>query len=116
MLQQSEKSKPLIFMEHSQRKSTSLKTAFILGFAYDSLKCAKIIQAILDYIEAPETEKTNPKKNFSELTDSVSAFTKKVSKINSVDNEVASEILKELVTLEDQLTEAYTEIFAIKCN
>ena len=91
------------------KKINQPENCFILGFAYDSLKCAKIIQGILDYIEAPETEKTNPKKNFSELTDSVSAFTKKVSKINSVDNEVASEILKELVTLEDQLTEAYTE-------
>lgn len=91
------------------KKINQPENCFVLGFAYDSLKCAKIIQGILDYIEAPETEKTNPKKNFSDLISSVSIFSKKVSKINSVDNEVASEILKELVTLEDQLTEAYTE-------
>ncbi len=95
--------------ETFSKKINQPENCFILGFAYDSLKCAKIIQGILDYIEVPETEKTNPKKNFSELTNSVSAFTKKVSKINSIDNEVASEILKELVTLEDQLTEAYTD-------
>ncbi len=91
------------------KKINQPENCFILGFAYDSLKCAKIIQSILDYIEAPDIEKTYPKKNFLELINSVSAFTRKVSKINSVDNEVASEILKELVTLEDQLTEAYTE-------
>lgn len=95
--------------ETFSKKINQPENCFILGFAYDSLKCAKIIQGILDYIEVPETEKTNPKKNFAELTSSVSAFTIKVSKINSIDNEVASEILKELVTLEDQLTEAYTD-------
>jgi len=95
--------------ETFSKKINQPENCFILGFGYDSLKCAKIIQGILDYIDMPETEKTNPRKNFLELTSSVSAFTKKVSKINNVDNEVASEILKELVTLEDQLTEAYTE-------
>lgn len=95
--------------ETFSKKINQPENCFILGFGYDSLKCAKIIQGILDYLDVPETEKTNPRKNFLELTSSVSAFTKKVSKINSVDNEVASEILKELVTLEDQLTEAYSE-------
>lgn len=95
--------------ETFSKKINQPENCFIAGFAYDSLKCAKIIQGILEYIDASETEKTNPKKNFAELTDSVSAFTKKIAKINSVDNEVASEILKELVTLEDQLTEAYTD-------
>ncbi len=95
--------------ETFSKKINQPENCFISGLAYDSLKCAKIIQAILDYIDAPEIEKTNPKKDFSELTNSVSAFTQKIAKINSVDNEVASEILKELVTLEDQLTEAYTE-------
>jgi len=95
--------------ETFSKKINQPENCFILGLAYDSLKCAKIIQGLLAYIEVPETEKTNPKKNFSELTNSVLAFTKKLSKINSVDNEVASEVLKELVTLEDQLTEAYTD-------
>ena len=95
--------------ETFSKKINEPENCFILGFAHDSLKCAKIIQGILDYVDTPETEKTNPKKNFSELTNSVSAFTKKLSKINSVDNEIASEVLKELVTLEDQLTEAYTD-------
>lgn len=95
--------------ETFSKKINQPESCFISGLAYDSLKCAKIIQAILDYIDAPEIEKTNPKKDFSELTNSVSTFTQKIAKINSVDNEVASEILKELVTLEDQLTEAYTE-------
>ncbi len=95
--------------ETFSKKINQPENCFILGLAYDSIKCAKIIQGILDYIEAPETEKTNPKKDFTELTNGVSAFTQKIAKINSVDNEIASEILKELVTLEDQLTEAYTE-------
>ncbi len=95
--------------ETFSKKINQPENCFISGLAYDSLKCAKITQAILDYIDAPEIEKTNPKKDFSELTNSVSTFTQKIAKINSVDNEVASEILKELVTLEDQLTEAYTE-------
>jgi len=94
--------------ETFSKKINQPENCFILGLAYDSLKCAKIIQAILDYVDMPETEKTSPKKNFSEVTNSVSAFTKKISKINNVDYEISCEILKELSNLEDQLSEAYT--------
>ena len=95
--------------ETFSKKINQPENCFILGLAYDSLKCAKIIQGLLAYIEVPETEKTNPKKNFLELTNSVSAFTKNIFKINSVDYETSCEILRELSTLEDQLSEAYTK-------
>lgn len=90
------------------KKINQPENCFILGIGYDSLKCAKIIQGILDYVEVLETEKTNPKMNFTELTVSVCEFTKKVSKINNVDYEITCEILKELSNLEDQLGKAYS--------
>ena len=65
--------------ETFSKKINQPENCFILGLAYDSLKCAKTIELILDYIDIPETEKTNPKK-FQELTSGVSAFTKKYRK------------------------------------
>lgn len=95
--------------ETFSNKINQPENCFTLGIGYDSLKCAKIIQAILDYVDMPETEKMCPKMNFKELTDSVSAYAKKISKINNVDYETSCEILKQLSNLEDQLCEAYTK-------
>jgi len=48
--------------ETFSKKINQPESCFILGLAYDSLKCAKIIQGILDYTDRPETEKANPKR------------------------------------------------------
>jgi hypothetical protein len=94
--------------ETFSKKINQPESCFVLGFAYDSLKCSKIIQGLLDYVEAPESEKPNVKKNFAELTNGVADLNKKIAKINNVDYELSCEILKELSNLEDQLTEAYS--------
>ena len=54
--------------ETFSKKINQPECCFVLGFAYDSFKCSKIIQGLLDYVEAPESEKPNVKKNFAELT------------------------------------------------
>ncbi len=66
--------------ETFSNKINQPENCFTLGIGYDSLKCAKIIQEILDHIDMPETEKMYPRKNFKELTDSVSAYQKKYLK------------------------------------
>jgi hypothetical protein len=94
--------------ETLSKKINQPESSFILGFAYDSLKCAKTIQAILDYLDATKLEDMSSKKNFAELSSSISEFTKKISKTNNINYEMACEILKELDNLENQLIEAYT--------
>ncbi len=89
------------------KKINPPESSFILCLAYDSLKCAKIIQGILDYIDLPETE-NNCKKNLTEIANNISKFTKKLSKTNNLNYELSCEILKELTDLEDQLSEVYT--------
>ena len=90
------------------KKMNPPEGSFILCLAYDSLKCAKIIQGILDYIDLPETESMNCKKNLTEMVNSISQFSRKLSKTNNLNYEVSCEILKELTNLEDQLSELYT--------
>jgi len=90
------------------KKINQPESSFILGFAYDSLKCAKTIQAILDYLDLTEIENMTCKKNLKELTSNVSVFSKKIAKTNNVNYEMTCEILKELSNLEDQLSEIYT--------
>ena len=94
--------------ETLSKKINQPESSFILGLAYDSLKCAKTIEAILDYLDPSETENMNNKKNFAELSASVSEFSKKIYKTNNINYEMACEILKELDNLENQLIEAYT--------
>ncbi|MGA3060030.1 MAG: hypothetical protein ABSD92_06625 [Candidatus Bathyarchaeia archaeon] len=90
------------------KKINPPESCFILGIAYDSLKCAKITQGILDYIDLPETENINCKKNLTEIANNISKFTKRLSKTNNLNYEISCEILKELTNLEDQLSQVYT--------
>ncbi len=90
------------------KKINQPESSFILGFAYDSLKCAKTIQAILDYFDLTEIENMNCKKDITELTNSFIFFSKKIAKINNVNYEMTCELLKEITNLEDQLSEVYT--------
>ncbi len=94
--------------ETLSKKINQPESSFITGLAFDSLKCAKTIQAMLDYFDIAETENVNPKKEFAELTTSVTDFCKKIRKINNVDYETVCESLRELSNLEDQLTSIYT--------
>ena len=90
------------------KKINPPESSFILCLAYDSLKCAKVIQGILDYVDLPGIENVNCKKNLAEIADNISRFTKKLSKTNNLNYEISCEILKELTDLEDQLSEVYT--------
>jgi rubrerythrin len=93
--------------ETLSKKINPPESSFILGLAYDSLKCAKTIQGILDYIDPTETENMNCKKNLSELANNISKFTKKISKTNNLNYEISCETLKELTNMEEQLSEVY---------
>ena len=90
------------------KKINPPESSFILCLAYDSLKCAKIIQGILDYIDLPETENMNCKRNLIEIADNISNFNRRVTKTNNLNYEISCEILKELTDMEDQLSEVYT--------
>ena len=94
--------------EKLSKKINYPESSFILGFAYDSLKCAKITQGLVDNFDLPETENMNCKKNLSALATEISLFSKKLSKINNLNYEIFCEILKELIALEDLIGEAYT--------
>ena len=94
------------------KKINPPESSFILGLAYDSLKCAKIIQEILDYIDVPEPEKMNCKKNQTEIATNISKFTKQLSKTNNLNYEISCEILKELTNVEINLA----KFTPITCN
>ncbi len=90
------------------KKINPPESSFIIGLAYDSLKCAKIIQGILNYIDLPETETMNCKKDLTEIANDISKFTKRATKTNNLNYEISCEILKELTEIEDQLSVVYT--------
>jgi hypothetical protein len=94
--------------ETLSKKINQPENSFILGIAYDSLKCAKIIQGILDYFDLPDTENMNCKKNMSELATKMTRFSKRISRTNNLNYEISCEILRELTILEDRLSETYT--------
>jgi hypothetical protein len=94
--------------ENLSKKINQPESSFILGIAYDSLKCAKIIQAILDFFDPTEMENMDCKKNLAELTNNASFFNKKISKTNNVNYEMTCELLKELSNHEEQLSRVYT--------
>ena len=94
--------------ENLSKKINNPESSFILGFAYDSLKCSKIIEGLLQTFDLPETKNVNYKKNLSALWEEVSAFSKTISKINNIDYQSFCEILNELISLEDLLSEGYT--------
>jgi hypothetical protein len=89
------------------KKINNPESSFILGFAYDSLKNAKTIQALLEAYDI--TQNGNCKKNLATLTNEVQTFTKIISKINNLDYESLIEVFKELINLEDILSHVYSE-------
>ncbi len=89
------------------KKINPPESSFILSLAYDSLKNAKILQGIIEYMDLPDTD-MNCKKNLTELASSITQFTKRLSKTNNLNYEISCEILKELTDMEDQLSEVYT--------
>ena len=90
------------------KKINPPESSFILFLAYDSLKCQKVIQGILECIDLPETENMNRKKPLTEIANNISKFTKKANKTNNLTYEISCEILKELTNMEEQLCEVYT--------
>ncbi|XHH07836.1 MAG: hypothetical protein ACFCUE_09685 [Candidatus Bathyarchaeia archaeon] len=90
------------------KKINHPESSFVLGFAYDSIKNAKIIQAMLQTIDLPEEDNEN-KKTVSLLASEVYTFLKKIEKTNSIDQKNLIEIFKELVRLEDLVSKLYSE-------
>jgi hypothetical protein len=90
------------------KKINHPESSFVLGFAYDSIKNAKIIQSMLQAIDLPEEDNEN-RKNVSLLASEVYCFSKKIEKINNVDQKSLVEIFKELAKLEDLTSRLYTE-------
>jgi hypothetical protein len=84
------------------------ESSFILGFAYDSIKNAKIIQSMLQSIDLPDEDNEN-KKTVSLLASEVNAFSKSIEKTNNIDQKSLIEIFKELVRLEDHISKLYSE-------
>lgn len=93
--------------ETLSRKINQPESSYVLGLAYDSLKNSKIIQAVLDYFDPEEIENKNTKKNLTELAAETAMLFKKASKINNLDYLLSCEILKQLITLEDTMGQAY---------
>jgi hypothetical protein len=93
--------------ETLSRKINQPESSYVLGLAYDSLKNSKIIQSILDYFDPEEIENKNTKKNLTELAAETTMLLKKASKINNLDYLLSCEILKQLITLEDTMGQAY---------
>jgi hypothetical protein len=94
--------------EALSKKINQPESSFILGLAYDSLKCSKIIQGILSHIDLSEIEGAECKKEIAELAREISTFTKVVSTINNLNPLISCEILSELINMEDLLNETYT--------
>ena len=90
--------------EALSKKINQPENSFILGFAYDSLKCAKTIEAILEYFDKTEIENMSCRKDIAELINGVEYFRKKIAKVNNVNYEMTCESLKKLSNLEDRLS------------
>lgn len=95
--------------ETLSKKINHPQSSFILGFGYDSLKNAKIIQSLLQAFDLSESENLECRRNLAELAEQVSAFSKIISKINNIDYESSIEIFKELIHLEDLLSQVYAD-------
>ncbi len=93
--------------ESLSKKINQPESSFILGFAYDSLKSAKTIDAMLDYFDLTEIQNTSSKKEVVELTREVSLFHKIVCRTNSINYEKACESLKELSDMENKMCVVY---------
>ena len=70
--------------EAMSKKINQPESSFILGLAYDSFKCSKILQGILGHLDLSEIENIECKKEITELAAEISRFTKIVSSINNL--------------------------------
>jgi hypothetical protein len=94
--------------ETLSKKVNHPESSYILSFGYDSIKNAKILQSIIQTVDLPP-ENNEAKKNVSLLASEVYTFSRKIEKINSIDNSTLIEIFKELIHLEDLVSNLYTE-------
>lgn len=94
--------------ETLSKKINQPESSFVLWIAYDSLKNAKIIQAILDCFDLSELENKNARKDLTELAAEIALLENKISKINNLNYLVSIEVLKESINLEVQLNLVYS--------
>ena len=95
--------------EALSKKINQPESSFVLGLAYDSLKCSKIMNAILSHLDLSEVEGVECSREITELASEISSFTKIVSGINNLSPLLTCEILSELINMEDLLNETYSE-------
>jgi len=89
------------------KKINHPESSLILGIAYDSLKCSKIVHAILDCFDQTGPENIKTKKDLTDLAAQLSTFSKEVQKINCLSYQASCEVLKELTKIEKLLTDTY---------
>ena len=89
------------------KKINQPESSFVLGLGYDSLKCAKIIHGLLSHLDGSDLINAASKKNLTELATETSTLSRKILKINNLNYQVSVEILKELVQMEDLLSDVY---------
>ena len=90
------------------KKINHPESSLILGIAYDSLKCSKIIQAVLDCFDQTASENIKTKKDLTDLAAQLSTFSKEIQKINCLNYQSSCEVLKELTKIEKLLTDTYS--------
>jgi len=91
------------------KKINQPESSFVLGLAYDSLKCSKILQEILNHLDASEIgDNGGCKKEVTEFVAEISAFSKIISKINNLNYLLSCEILSELINMEDLINDIYS--------
>jgi len=95
--------------EALSKKINQPESSFVLGLAYDSLKCSKIIAGILNHVDVSEIEGFECKKEVASLASEISMFTKVVTSINNLSPLLSCEILSELINMEDLLNETYSD-------
>lgn len=88
--------------------------SLLVGIAYDSLKHSKILREIVKNIIRPEYSVGDCKKNIAELWQEVHSCSEEISKIKEIDADNFCAILKELVNLEDALSECYSDLLKSK--
>ncbi len=95
--------------EALSKKINQPESSFVLGLAYDSLKCSKIIAGILSHVDVSEIEGFECKKEVASLASEISMFTKVITSINNLSPLLSCEILSELINMEDLLNETYSD-------
>jgi rubrerythrin len=94
--------------EAVSKKINQPESSFVLGLAYDSLKCSKILQEILNHLDVSEIDNGFWKKEVTELVAEISTFSKIISKINNLNYLLTCEILSELINMEDLINDIYS--------